>query len=96
MITVRLARLSAALGAAATLFLAPSARAGEPFLLASVDEVERQLGAPGFHVLDVNGKPVYDAAHVPGAVHVSYKSLSEKDLPADRGARLVFYCKNTY
>ncbi len=94
MIALRLTRLAAAVGLAASLALAVPARAADPFALVGVDDVARQLGSPGFHVFDANGKPVFDAAHVPGAVHVSYKSLSEKDLPADRSAHLVFYCKN--
>jgi Rhodanese-like domain len=88
----RIPHLAAAL--AAVLLLAPAARAGEPLRLISVDDVERQLGTPGFHVYDANGLPIFAKGHVPGAVHVSYRTLSEKDLPADRDARLVFYCKD--
>jgi hypothetical protein len=105
MTTKRLTRLIAALalalpllvlGFAAPLLLvgAAAARADEPLKLLSVDEVARALGTRGFHVFDANGKPLYEKGHVPGAVHVSYKSVSEKDLPADRDARLVFYCKD--
>jgi hypothetical protein len=93
---LRSGRLAVALFAAVGL-LTPSprlARAGEPFRFISVEDVAKGLGQAGFHVFDANGRSVYDQGHVPGAVHVPYKSLTEKDLPQDRGASLVFYCKN--
>jgi hypothetical protein len=93
---LRSGRLAVALFAAVGLLtLSPRlARAGEPFRFISVEDVAKGLGQAGFHVFDANGRSVYDQGHVPGAVHVSYKSLTEKDLPRDRGASLVFYCKN--
>lgn len=84
----------AALSVAAALVAAGAARAEAPLAEMSVEEVAAKLGQPGFHVFDANGKPVFAEGHVPGAKHVEYKKLQAKDLPADKGATLVFYCKN--
>ncbi len=51
---------------------------------------------PGVAILDANVEDVYAAAHLPGARHVSPVTLSEADLPADRAAPLLFYCKNPH
>ncbi len=67
----------------------------EPFGLLSVDQVATDLGKPGVRLLDANTKEVYEAGHLPGAKLVSYK-VAASDLPADKGAKLVFYCKNPH
>jgi rhodanese-related sulfurtransferase len=58
----------------------------------SMVEVERRLGAPGFHVFDTNAHARWRRGHVPGAVHVDPAAVTAATMPADRGATLVFYC----
>jgi hypothetical protein len=86
-----------AVALAASLGLPAIASAGgeEPFGLLSVGQVVADLGKPGVHLFDANTEEVYAAGHVPGAKLVSYK-VKPSDLPADKGAKLVFYCKNPH
>src|SRR5829696_9011029 len=81
-LTMLRTRLAVVLSAAVGLLtLSPRlAHAGEPFRMISVEDVAKGLDQPGFHVFDANGRPMYDQGHVPRAVHVSYKSLTEKEL----------------
>ena len=86
-------RLRASLAAAvacAALAACPG-RSEEPFSRASIDEVERMLGAPDVLLVDANSRDTYALNHLPGAVHYRAKPLPEL-LPPDRGARIVFYC----
>jgi hypothetical protein len=69
---------------------------GEPYREATTAEVAALLGRPGVHLLDANVREVYQAAHLPGAARVSWRALSADDLPADRHATLLFYCKNPH
>lgn len=79
-----------ALGAAAV--LACAGRAGdEPFTLASMDEVQAMLGAPDVVVVDANPRDVFEKHHLPGARSSKSAPLAEV-LPADKDARVVFYC----
>lgn len=71
-----------------------SLRRGRGLGQLSLDEVERRLGEPGFHVLDANWRALWRRGHLPGARHVEYDAFTSDDLPADRGATLVFYCHN--
>ncbi len=95
--SIRPLRLLGPAVAAAAALWAGAARAAdpEPFTLVGADEVQKLLAAPDVHVYDVNTAQVYAEAHLPGARHVS-SELGAKDLPADKGARLVFYCKNPH
>ena len=78
----------------ASALLAGSASAREDgFQLMPMDQVERSLGSPGFFVYDVNVPDLWTKHRVPGAVHVTGRDLAPL-LPADRQARLVFYCSN--
>lgn len=45
-------------------------------------------------VIDVNAPERYAKGHVPGAKNVAFDKVTEKDLPADKTTRLVFYCAN--
>jgi rhodanese-related sulfurtransferase len=65
--------------------------AGEPYGTMTMGEVEKVLGQPGVAILDANVPELWEKSHLPGAIHIVGKSL-EKVLPADKGARLVFYC----
>jgi rhodanese-related sulfurtransferase len=77
----------------ARLCLAGSALAADPFQVATMDEVERWISAKDVVVYDVNPDEVYEKNHLPGARFVSGKKWTSS-LPADKGARLVFYCSN--
>ena len=52
-----------------------------------------QLEDPGFVLLDVRSKELFDAGHVPGAVHLPHAHLDEAHL-ADYAADTLFvvYC----
>lgn len=67
--------------------------AKEEFKMMSADEVEKNLGAPGFAVFDVNVPELWTKHRVPGAVHVTGKDLGPL-LPANKDTRLLFYCSN--
>lgn len=72
--------------------LACSSSATEvPIRELALDEVERSLGTPGFHVFDANTPEIYAQHHVPGARWVKGKDVA-RALPAEKEAKLVFYC----
>jgi hypothetical protein len=79
--------------AVAALGLGPSAAhpARDPYGTLDVEAVAGMLGAPDVRIYDANPRDVYEENHLPGAVHVGKQRL-EPLLPADRSARLVFYC----
>ncbi|CAN5918855.1 hypothetical protein BH11MYX3_BH11MYX3_23740 [soil metagenome] len=58
----------------------------------SVAQVAARLGEPDFHVFDNNGAGRWKRSHVPGAKNLNAHAIEAGDLPADRGATLVFYC----
>ncbi|GAO03277.1 rhodanese-like domain-containing protein [Anaeromyxobacter sp. PSR-1] len=91
----RILRLTV-LAAAALAAGAGTARAeGAPYREATVDEVARLLATPGARAFDANGPETYAKAHLPGATLVAYRTYEARELPADKDAPLVFYCKNT-
>ena len=45
-------------------------------------------------VIDVNPRHSWLAARVRGAMHLDPANFSDRDLPGDRTAALVFYCSN--
>ena len=66
----------------------------------TLDEVEAGITAKAsneaaLYVFDVNPKDVYDEGHVPTAKWVPKKVTAEM-LPADKAAKLVFYCANEH
>jgi len=65
--------------------------AGEPFSMATVDEVERMISEPGVAIIDVNPRATFEKNHLPGARHYRSAPFAEV-LPPDKGTRLVFYC----
>ncbi len=91
------AGLPQALALLGALALPAVAAAGghEPFGLLTVDQVAAELGKPGVYLFDANTKDIYVAAHLPGAKLVSHE-VEASDLPADKSAKLVFYCKNPH
>ncbi len=87
-----LAPLAIALACAAAMACARGgATGGEPFSLVSIEAVERMLSEPGVAVIDANTKKTFDENHLPGARY--YKSAPFAQLlPADKDARILFYC----
>jgi rhodanese-related sulfurtransferase len=59
-----------------------------------IAEVEARMGKPGVHLYDANLRSIFDRYHLPGARWVSFDHVTEKDLPSDRQATLIFYCAN--
>ena len=55
------------------------------------DQHERMRTEP-IAVIDVNAEARWLAARVPGARRLDPASFTAADLPADRGAAIVFYC----
>ena len=57
-------------------------------------DVSRMVQERRVTVLDLNAPGRWAEAHVPGAMNLDPLNWSEHDLPADKGASLVFYCSN--
>src|SRR5689334_10504171 len=68
--------------------------AAEPFGRLTVDEVQKFVDAKQVQVFDNNGEDRFKRGRVPGAKRVSAADLAATDLPADKDAKLVFYCGN--
>jgi len=73
-----------------------SLAAPDPFGTLSVDEVAQKLGHKDVFLYDNNTREVFARGHVPGARWVDYKHVTAADLPADKGATLIFYCANEH
>src|SRR5581483_10593999 len=58
-------------------------------------ELRARLGEPGLYLFDSNRVTLWRQGHVPGAIHVGQEELAPRLLPPDRGASLVFYCRDT-
>jgi hypothetical protein len=60
----------------------------------SVDEVAALVAAHDgkTFIYDNNPKDRFERSHVPGAKWLDDENVTAADLPADKGARLVFYC----
>ena len=84
------ALLAAALLGVAAIVPLP-ARAADPFQMISVDEVSKLVGQPGVHVFDANTRETFAEGRIPGAVFVEQIT---KQLPKEKDATLVFYCRN--
>jgi hypothetical protein len=86
---------AAALLVAGLAGLATPARAEpEPFGRLEVGQVEALLGQRGVVIFDVNSAQVYAKGHVPGARWSSLEEV-EKNLPADKSVKLIYYCHST-
>ena len=88
----RLVTLLAAAAALAVTAACATQRRSDPFTLVSVDEVAGMLGQPNVAIVDANPQDVYQQGHVPGARWYRSGPSLAAVLPADRSARLVFYC----
>jgi rhodanese-related sulfurtransferase len=73
------------------LLLPALALAADYFQTIPMAEVARLMNKPGVVLLDVNVPELWDAHHLPGAVHVTSADIG-KFLPADKRATLIFYC----
>jgi hypothetical protein len=63
----------------------------------SVDDVAARIAAADgkTFIYDNNSKESYAEGHVPSARWVDYDHVTAVDLPSDKGATLIFYCKNS-
>lgn len=59
-------------------------------------ELDRLREDGGAVVFDVNSAESWAQARVPGAVNLDPAAYDAGDLPADKGALLVFYCSNPW
>ena len=76
------------------LALPSAALATNPYQEATLDQVQGWVAAKTAIVYDVNDADLFRKNHVPGARHLEGKGWTAT-LPAEKGARLVFYCSNT-
>ena len=54
--------------------------------------LSQMMDSAKVYVFDCNEPEMFAEAHVPGAVLTVYDEVSEKDLPKDHQATIVFYC----
>jgi len=57
-------------------------------------DLYRLLQTEAVTVFDVNQRVSWQRAHVPRAIHLEPTAFGAAELPADKSARLVFYCSN--
>jgi rhodanese-related sulfurtransferase len=60
----------------------------------TVDELAGYIERNEVAVIDNNGQESYARGHIPGARWVGHDQVTAAVLPADRAARVVFYCHN--
>ncbi len=93
------------LAAAVAAFAAPSVAladdAGgtekkEAFGRLTIDQVNELIAKKDGYIFDNNSKDTYAKGHVPTAKWVSFNDVKAADLPADKAAKLVFYCGNEH
>ena len=101
MMTTRLGRAAAAvascvlLGIATVACAAKADRAKDGFGELTLDQVERAIASKeAINIFDNNSRERWAEGHVPGAKWVESSEIKASDLPADRGAKLIFYCSN--
>ena len=58
----------------------------------SPGELHRRMQGEPMTVIDVNSKPSWLSARVPGALHLDPLGYRDRDLPSDKDSTLVFYC----
>lgn len=57
---------------------------------------EAKAGSLNLFIYDNNSKERFTESHLPGAKWVEFDEVSEKDLPPEKSATLVFYCTNEH
>jgi 3-mercaptopyruvate sulfurtransferase SseA len=62
----------------------------------TIDQVDQRIQAHDgkTFVYDDNNKDRYAQGHLPGAKWLDEDAVTANDLPADKGATLIFYCAN--
>ena len=55
-------------------------------------ELAKMVAEKKATIVDVNPAERYEKGHVPGAKNAKFDAITEKDLPTDKNAQLVFYC----
>ena len=62
----------------------------------SPDALHKMMQEQKATVIDVNSPQSWSAAHVPGALNLDPVNYSDRDLPTDKEANLIFYCSNPF
>jgi hypothetical protein len=85
---------AAGLGLAALAACSRASAPGSELHALTVDEVAARIAANDgkTFIYDNNPQDRFAKSHVPGAKWLEYDRITAADLPADRGATLVFYC----
>ena len=71
------------------------AKVPENFTAISTQELSQGIKDKALHIYDNNLASVYQAGHIPTAIYMDYLEPDASQLPTDKNASLVFYCKNT-
>jgi len=58
----------------------------------TIDQVNELIAKKDGYIFDNNSKATYAKGHVPTAKWVAFNDLTADDLPANKDAKLVFYC----
>ena len=58
----------------------------------SVEEAAELIAQGRAIVIDVNPRRRWASGHLPGAINLDPSEFTEADIPADKGATLIFYC----
>ena len=69
-------------------------QAAEEFTFISTEDLAKGIQEKTLTVVDANNFSVFEKNHIPTAIHVEYAHPDFNRLPGDKGAALVFYCKN--
>lgn len=87
-------RILLSLIAALAVFLAFGCKKSEELKSLTIDEVNQRIAAKDgkTFVYDNNPEDHFASGHVPTARWVDYEHVTAQDLPADKGATLIFYC----
>jgi rhodanese-related sulfurtransferase len=88
------ARSAAPATAATTAPAAASASSEAELRPVTVEELAGYIARNEVAVIDNNGQERYARGHIPGARWVGHDQVTAEVLPADRAARVVFYCHN--
>lgn len=89
------AQAATSASASASTAASGATQAAAEFGRVTVDELSASLDRhEQVAIYDNNRRERYEQGHIPGARWVSYDAVSTDVLPADRNARLVFYCAN--
>lgn len=77
------------------IFTSCQTRVPKEFPTISTEQLHRGIQDKSLRVFDNNNPEVYREGHIPTATFMDIYDPSSDVLPADQGASLVFYCKNT-